>query len=479
MKANLFFQKLTIAILLIISVNSFRAQCAANFAYTNTGGGVVNFTSTSVGTNSNTQYFWNFGYGGNFWALGIGTASCSFPFNGVFTVTLSIQDSLSPPPFCTSSVAITLTVNNAPCTGSASFSSNLNPGGLVNFNNFSNNLGPAASYNWGFGDGGTSNLYSPSHTYSASGVYNVTLTATDQFSICSYSTAQSITVSVGSCSLTAAYSYSIGPGGNVSFSSTSTGTSVNTNYYWTFGDGSAGSGSSTAHTYTSNGTYNVFLNIADSIPFLCTDTLTQVVNLTAPCFANVNFLMQKDTTALPAIVWNAFPNYPLNITAANWSWGDGSNTLALFPSHTYSAAGFYNICVTITVSCGSSTTACSNTGIFKMAASNENNAIAKVNVINPLPAGIKNNLLNDATVKIFPNPNNGEFEIILSGTQNEKISGIKVYNLLGQEVYSILEPTSANESNRKVMLNELSNGSYFVTVVSESGTYKSKIIINR
>ena len=36
-----------------------------------------------------------------------------------------------------------------------------------------------ASYSWDFGDGGSSTLASPTHTYGAAASYNVTLTITD------------------------------------------------------------------------------------------------------------------------------------------------------------------------------------------------------------------------------------------------------------------------------------------------------------
>jgi len=45
----------------------------------------------------------------------------------------------------------------------------------VNFTNTSNG---AVSYNWDFGDGGTSTTASPAHTYTAAGVYNVQMIAT-------------------------------------------------------------------------------------------------------------------------------------------------------------------------------------------------------------------------------------------------------------------------------------------------------------
>lgn len=62
----------------------------------------------------------------------------------------------------------------------ALFSYSVN-GFITNFSNFTdfrNYTGPYAEYVWDFGDGDTSTLASPSHTYSSTGVYKVTLTAT-------------------------------------------------------------------------------------------------------------------------------------------------------------------------------------------------------------------------------------------------------------------------------------------------------------
>lgn len=47
-----------------------------------------------------------------------------------------------------------------------------------NFTDFTNYNGPYAEYVWDFGDGETSTLASPTHTYGSTGEYQVTLTAT-------------------------------------------------------------------------------------------------------------------------------------------------------------------------------------------------------------------------------------------------------------------------------------------------------------
>ena len=67
---------------------------------------------------------------------------------------------------------------------------------------------------------------------------------------------------------------------------------------------------------------------------------------------------------------------PLSYT---WDWGDGSSSTGTNPSHVYSTAGYYNICVTVTSGLGCSDTYCSNsTFIYKTGAE-----MITINVITP------------------------------------------------------------------------------------------------
>ena len=69
---------------------------------------------------------------------------------------------------CTSSQVVTVTTSPQP---SASFSATPTAGTaplVVNFTNTSQN---ANTYSWIFGDGGTSSLLNPTHTYTAAGTY--------------------------------------------------------------------------------------------------------------------------------------------------------------------------------------------------------------------------------------------------------------------------------------------------------------------
>jgi PKD repeat protein len=460
--------KLLILALIFIQFNFMKGQCSASFTFSNNGNGNISFTSTSTGTTVNTGYYWDFD-DGNFFSSLSPTTSHNYQ-NGIYTPTLSIYDSITQ---CSSTIALTFTVSNAPCTGSVSFFYSLQQNGLVNFVNNSPGM---QNFNWGwaFGDGGTSNQFSPSHTYTSSGVYNVTLTAVDQLNICSYSAVQSITVTVGSCSLTAGYTYSLGNNGQVFFTSTSTGTTGNTYYYWDFGDGGYSNVINPMHTYMGNGTYSVNLLLLDSTYFSCNDIYGGLVNYT-PCIANVSFNMLKDSTQLPAIVWDAYPSYPGNIVSATWNWGDGSTTNGLYPSHTYSAAGMYNICVTISVSCGATATVCSNTNIYRQIEGAQNmSAGATVNVINAIPTAIKANETQLSEVKIFPNPNSGEFEIRAEGLGAE--ASVHIFNILGEKVF---ESKLESNGSKKISMADVSSGCYLVKIISGEKSANSRIIITR
>ncbi|MBK7667502.1 MAG: T9SS type A sorting domain-containing protein [Sphingobacteriaceae bacterium] len=174
----------------------------------------------------------------------------------------------------------------------------------------------------------------------------------------------------------------------------------------------------------------------------------------------------------------ALPFYNPNTIAASWNWGDGNTTVGLYPSHTYSAAGIYNICLTVTVSCTSgpiTSSTCVNSNIFKMNGNEETTAMIYINVINPLAASIQTSSKTDISFDIFPNPNNGEVSLQISNSPLKEV-GIAIYNMIGENVYkSTLTPTNGS-INAKLNLNELANGTYFIRVEGQN-TSKKLIIL--
>jgi hypothetical protein len=150
-----------------IGINEAEGVVTALFTYSGSlcVDSIITFTSTSTGTIN--SYAWDFGAGAN-----PATASTAGPHEVVYsnsgnkTVMLTVNGSSSSD---TENGIVTITDHTV-----ASFAytiSNL----TYTFTNTSTN---AASYLWDFGDGATSTLPNPSHTYAVSGTYTITLTAT-------------------------------------------------------------------------------------------------------------------------------------------------------------------------------------------------------------------------------------------------------------------------------------------------------------
>ena len=115
------------------------------------------------------------------------------------------------------------------------------------------------AWTWNFGDGNSSNLQNPAHTYASPGTYTVSLTATNAAGFDTETKSAYIVVSG-----TSAADFSATPlSGNaplaVSFTDLSTGSP--TSWSWTFGDGGTSSSQNPSHTYTSAGTYTVTLAV--------------------------------------------------------------------------------------------------------------------------------------------------------------------------------------------------------------------------
>jgi YVTN family beta-propeller protein len=161
-----------------------------------------------------------------------------------------------------------------------------------------------------------------------------------------------------------------------------------------------------------------------------------------------------------------------------WSWGDGTYDTIAYPSHTYSTAGGYKICLTITDSAGCTSTYCDSSYLSK-----NPNSIITVDVVPKVPTGIKENELSNQ-IKVYPNP--ASWNIQVSGIKYPA-SSIEIYNVIGEKVYQLVNShsslgispmTNAPMTNTPITINiaDFPCGVYVVQVKTEKGVMINKFI---
>ena len=322
---------------IIISINSY-AQPTANFTANTTAGCgplVVNFTDLSTG--NPTAWSWNFGDPRQQTAVTGQNPSWSFFNPGQYTVTLTVTNASG-----TNTIVRTQFINvyakpiinfsatpNAGCPPLNAVFTNLSTAGS----------GTIASLQWGFGDGGSSTLSTPSHIYNNTGSYNISLMVTNSFGCRAALTIDSLIniTTKPNAAFTIGSTANCGAPLTVSFTNESTGTGTLT-YLWNFGDGQSSTDLSPSHTYMTTGVFSPQLIVYNQSG--CSDTITipnsinianNLTMFTAPTTVCANTVVSITNSTTPA---------PVNTI---WSFGDGTSSTSFTPAKTYTTPGTYEI----------------------------------------------------------------------------------------------------------------------------------------
>lgn len=143
---------------------------------------------------------------------------------------------------------------------------------VINFEDITSTLTGGESWFWSFGDGASSILQNPNHSYAFDGTYPVTLKVISAGG-CEYEITKTITV-VATPQPIAAFSFDP-PSPEVGDAIQFTDESINaTAWYWSFGDGHVSTNQNPTHAYSVIGTYDVQLIVNNGD---CADTITKVV----------------------------------------------------------------------------------------------------------------------------------------------------------------------------------------------------------
>jgi PKD repeat protein len=207
------------------------------------------------------------------------------------------------------------------------------------------------SWIWSFGDGNMSTLQNPSHTYTTSNSYTVTLIATNSAGSDTESKTDYITVTYAEpvANFTADVTSGTTPF-TVQFTDSSTNSP--TTWSWKFGDGGKSTDENPTHKYTDPGEFTVSLTAINSAGSNIT-IMTHYITVTSASSPVAAFTADMTSGTVPFTV-------RFNDTTSNtptlwlWSFGDGASSTEENPSHTYSNTGTYTVSLTAANDAGNS-----------------------------------------------------------------------------------------------------------------------------
>ncbi len=307
-----------------------QGQVTANFTADHTAGCaplIVHFTNTSTGA---TSYTWSLGNSNTSLQT---NASASYTTPGIYTVVLTaINGSQS------STKTLTITVYGPPLV---SFSAPLTVcvGTPFSFTNTTTAGVPGpVTYNWSFGDGGTSTAVSPTYTYSTPGFYTVSLQATNSQGCDSLliKTSYIHVLPAPVAQFTVNNAQFCKAPATALFTDQSTGTTPFT-YTWTFGNGNSSFSQNPTNIYQSTGTYTVTLVTTDANGCKDTDVQAAYIKVGGP---TASFTPPTGCAGAPVSFQSS--STPAGVQA-HWSFGDGGIANGTPTTHTYSSAGIYSV----------------------------------------------------------------------------------------------------------------------------------------
>jgi PKD repeat protein len=236
-------------------------------------------------------------------------------------ITFSINYSDLGPHFCDSTLSRTIVVAPTP-KPNFSVNNSICVGDIVIFENTSTIHSGFMTYKWYFGDGDTSDLNTPNHTYTSSGVKSVRLIATNDLWKVTKDT--TINISVGELPNIAFTPINACEGQDIRFNNNTTISFGALNYTWNFGDGSPAVNTSNNNPvfkrYSNSGGYRVTLT-AESAG--CINTLTK----TAYQFAkpNPNFELASGSCSNKPFQFVNTSNIKFGSFGNKWDFSDNGN----------------------------------------------------------------------------------------------------------------------------------------------------------
>jgi gliding motility-associated-like protein len=264
-------------------VVTFKPAPTANFTYSVAcATKPVAFSDLSVG--SIATHNWNFGDGGTAISQ---NAIHTYTLANTYTVTLIVAATNG----CIDTVDKTVTVYELPIAYFKYTAACEKQ--LIQFTDTSraNSGDNIVNWSWNFADGGLSSAVNPVHSYSVSGIYNVSLFVTTDKG-CSDSINLAINVRPRPNAFFAMTNNPTLAQEVVYFTDFSTPAATLASWNWDFGDGGGASAQNPTHLYYNQGNYNVVLIVTDT--YGCSDTASKEISVTLLPLVPTAFSPNKD-----------------------------------------------------------------------------------------------------------------------------------------------------------------------------------------
>jgi PKD repeat protein len=286
-------------------------------------------------TPSDSITIWSWDFGDNSFST-VKDPWHQYGASGPYNVTLIIADTNG----CRDTISNIIVVDSLPIAQFIADTVCLN--NPTAFTDLSISQGSAnSSWQWDFGDGSPlNNTQHPTHTYTASGVYTVTLTVANSNG-CSHTYIKDILVYPLPV---VDFSYSLEClGDSTDFTGQSGGGVKITSWSWDFGDGSpVNHTQNPTHLYNTSGTYTVTLSVVDG--HNCANSISKTIDVyplpvasfsnTPACLGDTTYFYDGSTPSDSITIWS-------------WDFGDNNFSTVKDPWHQYGASGPYNVTLII------------------------------------------------------------------------------------------------------------------------------------
>jgi PKD repeat protein len=313
----------------------------------------IEFHNTSTNTVASDSIRWTFGDGTS--SVDINPVH-TYGTAGTYTVCLRItRHNAGTTTPCVREICKTIVVTQ-PCNMVADFNwtvTQTNPL-RIEFHNLTTPIATNDSIRWTFGDGTSSNVYSPVHIYAAAGTYTVCLRViryNGSNTPCIREVCKTVVVTA-LCNMVPDFSWTVTATNplRIEFHNTSTNTFASDSIRWTFGDGTSSSDINPVHTYAVAGTYTVCLritrhNAGTTAP--CVREICKTIVVTAPCNFIVNFSWRLDSVNVKKVYFTNLTTPPAPTAIAVWSFGDGTSATSWNAVHEYAQPGQYRVCLKV------------------------------------------------------------------------------------------------------------------------------------